>query len=293
MKKYVFLSAILFLAIFTKLFVPNTFATSPNCGVETYEFENEGSNSRVDINVHSSDREIDATGLNGWTISNLWLDEEGGSINYISFGGGNKNDFNPSNFGDINKVKVEVSKSCATATPTRTATPTATSESKVYWCHCEPNGNCQTLHLPMSALTNAGHVSANGNPLHAGDYSGQCVNPTATPTATTRPTATATATSTTRPTATATSLPTDTATPVVTSTPTVTPTQVPCNECEPTATPTATATVLATPTATPNGDVCPNLDGVQLTIPNDYHLDAGGVNCVQFSVPGAGDGSPQ
>jgi hypothetical protein len=53
---------------------------------------------------------------------------------------------------------------------------------KVYWCHCEPNGNCQTLHLPMAALINAGHVNANGNPLHAGDHEGACVEPTSTPT---------------------------------------------------------------------------------------------------------------
>lgn len=47
-------------------------------------------------------------------------------------------------------------------------------------------------------------------------------------------------------------------------------------ECEP--------GVFSTPT--PNPDVCPNLEGVQYTMPTDYHLDAGGVNCVQFGVAG-------
>lgn len=63
---------------------------------------------------------------------------------------------------------------------------TATQVDKITWCHVEPNGNQQTLHLPLAALQNAGHVNANGNPLHAGDHPGECVDPTATPTPTTR-----------------------------------------------------------------------------------------------------------
>lgn len=58
----------------------------------------------------------------------------------------------------------------------------AVAKEKIDWCHCEPNGNCQTLHLPPEALGNAGHMDANGNPLHAGDYAGECVDPTAEPT---------------------------------------------------------------------------------------------------------------
>lgn len=53
---------------------------------------------------------------------------------------------------------------------------------KITWCHCEPNGNCQTLELPQQALENAGHVNAQGNPLHAGDHAGACVAPSETPT---------------------------------------------------------------------------------------------------------------
>ena len=49
-------------------------------------------------------------------------------------------------------------------------------ERKIDWCHCEPNGNCQSLNLPPSALQNAGHMDANGNPLHAGDHAGQCIS---------------------------------------------------------------------------------------------------------------------
>ena len=53
----------------------------PTCGTETYEFNNEGSNSRVSVNVHGFDQEVDVTGLNGWSVSNLWLDQVGGGTN--------------------------------------------------------------------------------------------------------------------------------------------------------------------------------------------------------------------
>lgn len=49
----------------------------------------------------------------------------------------------------------------------------------------------------------------------------------------------------------------------------------------PTTTPTPVATV------TPNADVCANLDGIQTSLPNDYHFDLTGKNCLQFSAPGA------
>lgn len=90
---------------------------------------------------------------------------------------------------------------------------------KIVWCHVEPNGNSQTLELPMQALENAGHVNANGNPLHAGDHAGACttITPTATPTPTYTPTVTPTCT------------PTVTITPTTTPTPTVTPTVITSN----------------------------------------------------------------
>lgn len=46
-----------------------------------------------------------------------------------------------------------------------------------------------------------------------------------------------------------------------------------------------------TPTATPGdpGDVCANIDGIQTSVPSDYHLDASQRNCVQFELGGAPD----
>jgi hypothetical protein len=70
----------------------------------------------------------------------------------------------------------------------------ATAPDKILWCHFEPNGNSQTLDLPPAALQNAGHMDASGNPLHAGDHAGECIEPTATPTPTGEPTSTPTPT---------------------------------------------------------------------------------------------------
>lgn len=42
---------------------------------------------------------------------------------------------------------------------------------------------------------------------------------------------------------------------------------------------------------TPNPDVCANIDGVQTSVPEGLHLDAGKVNCVSFSVPGVPESS--
>ena len=60
---------------------------------------------------------------------------------------------------------------------------------------------------------------------------------------------------------------------------------------EPTKTPKPTATpdpsVAPTPTATPNPDVCPNIDGIQTSLPSDYHFDNDGINCLKFELGGA------
>ena len=64
----------------------------------------------------------------------------------------------------------------------------ATAVPKVTWCHTEPSGNQQTLELPQQALEQAGHVDANGNPLHAGDHAGACIEPSPTTEPTVSPT---------------------------------------------------------------------------------------------------------
>lgn len=92
---------------------------------------------------------------------------------------------------------------------------------KIVWCHTEPNGNSQTLELPIQALQNAGHVNAQGNPLHAGDHPGACeeVSPTVSPT--TDPTVSPTVSPTIEVSPT---VPTEEVTPTLTPDPTATPT---------------------------------------------------------------------
>lgn len=113
-----------------------------------------------------------------------------------------------------------------------------------------------------------------------------------TATSTTRPTFTATPTNvaTYQPTFTPTSIPTFTATPFATYEPTATPTEKPCEgECdEPTETPTATTTPIATVF-----DVCQNIDGIQTSVPDGKHLDAAGINCVEFSPSNPSESSNQ
>ncbi len=48
---------------------------------------------------------------------------------------------------------------------------------------------------------------------------------------------------------------------------------------------TADARVPVTPPT--QADMCANIDGVQTSVPTDYHLDASGLNCVQFQLGGA------
>lgn len=108
-----------------------------------------------------------------------------------------------------------------------TASVMAKQDNKVYWCHCEPNGNCQTLHLPLQALEQAGHMDAQGNALHAGDHEGACIEPTVEPTV--EPTL--------EPTIAPTEEPTPTVEPTTTPEPTVEPTVTPEPTREPEVTP--------------------------------------------------------
>lgn len=59
-----------------------------------------------------------------------------------------------------------------------------------------------------------------------------------------------------------------------------------CQAIEPTPSPTPNPEVTPTPTPVSNGDICANIDGVQTTVPADHHLDASGLNCVQFQLGG-------
>lgn len=64
-----------------------------------------------------------------------------------------------------------------------------------------------------------------------------------------------------------------------------TPTPTPTPTATPTGTPIGTATSEATPASTPN-DICANIEGIQTSVPEGQHLDASGLNCVDWSQSG-------
>lgn len=45
--------------------------------------------------------------------------------------------------------------------------------------------------------------------------------------------------------------------------------------------------VCTLPEPTDNGDICDNIDGIQTSVPEGQHLDASGLNCVNFELGGA------
>lgn len=119
------------------------------------------------------------------------------------------------------------------------------------------------------------------------NYSVRDVSATATPV----PTITPNPTSIPTPTPTVVPTSTPTSTPDPTTTPTIEPTITPAITPTPTATVTPTDSPTITPSPTPGvlgdtTDICANIDGIQTTVPADHHLDASGLNCVQFAQSG-------
>ncbi len=99
---------------------------------------------------------------------------------------------------------------------------------EIIWCHCMPNGQCNTISPSINALISngqGGHIDASGNILHAGDHSGACVVNTGVPTQV--PTDVPTQVPTDVPTQVPTDVPTQVPTDVPTQVPTDVPTQVP------------------------------------------------------------------
>ena len=152
------------------------------------------------------------------------------------------------------------------------------------WCHCEPNGQCQTLTLPWSSIWH-GHINAPGNSYHADDYMGACIvvtdEPTQDPTTdpTQEPTPDPTQEPTPDPTQEPTPEPTDEPTPEPTDEPTPEPTDEPTPEPtdEPTPEPTDEPTPEPTqdPTEDPTQD--PNPPAAVLIPVTGIELQGGGI----------------
>lgn len=174
-KKLILIGLAFLIAIFL---IGQVFATQQDSCNEEFNYTKsiDFADNRVLINYELSDNQIDVFAQPGYQVIEVALDVANDGYNgFHVYSSGPLNSFNPNPGSIINNAKVKVKKVCLSPT----VTPTVV-EDKIDWCHCEPNGNCQTLNLPQQALQNAGHVDAGGNPLHAGDYPGQCVEPTVT-----------------------------------------------------------------------------------------------------------------
>ena len=201
-----------------------------------------------------------------------------------------------------------------TASPSPSPSPSPTpnnNENKITWCHTEPNGNQQTLELPLQALQNAGHVNASGNPLHAGDHAGACIEPNPSPLAFScnsinvspafgpngkfefgqtydfSANITGSATSYTWS--------VNPSSPVLSSTNGTTTSWTAPLTANPSITWVLTLNVsdesqnqssCQIEFRDPADDVCANIDGFQTSVPNGLHLDASGRNCVSFELGG-------
>lgn len=182
------------------------FATNTEqCGDKTtYEKTGDFSDSRVDINFESSDKQIDVSAKQGYKINKVWLDvDDDGQGGYFQYATGPLNNFNPNPGDDINKAKVEVEKVCAT--PTQTPTPVQETE-KWTICHATSSSSNPYTRIVVSSKSQGGHFDNSGTPnsgheddiLFPGDVDcPEGETPTATPTPTVyvpQPTATPTPT---------------------------------------------------------------------------------------------------
>ncbi len=94
------------------------------CGtVTTYEKTDDFSDSRVNINFESSDKQIDVSAATGYKVTEVSLDvENDGHSDYHLYASGPLDNFNPNPGDSIKKAKVKVVKNCATLTLVKTIT---------------------------------------------------------------------------------------------------------------------------------------------------------------------------
>ncbi len=128
-----------------------------NCGTETYTFDHDGSNSKVEVDFESNDRQIDVSDRNGWSVTRVELDvEDDNRSGFWQYSTGPLNNFNPNPGNRINRARVTVTKQCPTSTPRNTPRPTPTL-------------------TPTSTATAAATATPSGTPVAT-------VSPTAVPT---------------------------------------------------------------------------------------------------------------
>lgn len=84
----------------------------PACGTVVYEKSNDYSNGAVTIDFRNDDEELSVSGINGWTVSKVWLDISGDGVSGYVLQSGVGPSFNPDDDDTINKIKVELTKAC-------------------------------------------------------------------------------------------------------------------------------------------------------------------------------------
>lgn len=300
--------------------------TPPTCGTFDYSrSDNQGDFSDDKVSIDFTDYQnyqgssndgyykISIQGNNGWSVTNWYLEVANNNTSgWDVTGSGNISNYNPTG-NQIEDVMVTVSKACATPTPSPTP-----QHISVTICHA--TGSNSNPYTQITVDDDA--VDGNGNSDHnrSGHQNGEDIIPhgswdtdgrnwdaagqaiwnnqcnlVSTPSPTATPTPSATPSATPSPTATATpsATPSPTATPVATETPIATSTPESTSTPEATSTPQESSTPIAT--ATPNGDVCLNLEGIQTSLPDTYHFDNDGVNCLQYELggPPSDPGNPQ
>jgi hypothetical protein len=293
--------ALFVLSIFSLSFV-KTFSYANNipndaCNAEfSYTKDNDFDDSRIDIDITDfdgdDDRRVIIDPQTNYKLISIGIDYSGSDNNEVSPSVGDgftTITYTAPNNESIDHVTVVVKKICAS--PTATAT-----SSNITICHAtgSQNNPYSQISVSPSAIDGNGNGNSDHNrsdhqngediiPAGFWDQDGRnwnangqaiwnnnCNIPTPTPTATATSVPTSTATS--QPT----SVPTESSQP--SSTPSVDPSATPTGE--------STSTPEATVSATPNGDICANLDGIQLTMPDEYHHDNDKVNCLKFELGG-------
>ncbi len=158
-----------------------------NCGTETYTFDHDGSNSKVEVDFESNDRQIDVSGRNGWSVTRVELDvEDDNRSGFWQYSTGPLNNFNPNPGNRINRARVTVTKQCPTSTPrntprpTPTATPTSTATATA-------TPSVTPTSTPVATATPIATVSPTAVPTDD-PCEVDCNEPTITPVPTTVPT---------------------------------------------------------------------------------------------------------
>jgi hypothetical protein len=189
------LSTSVFFVLFTTLILTsfdrieannNHHGGNNHCGTDVYTFENDGSNSKVEVDFESNDRQIDVFGRNGWAVTKVELDvEDDNRSGFWQYSNGPLNNFNPNPGNKIDRARVTVMKSCATSTPTGTPRPTPTVTPTATSVPTQ-TATSQPSNSPTSTPTSVSSWTPTATPTED-PCEGDCNEPTSTPVATSTP----------------------------------------------------------------------------------------------------------